>query len=611
MSATTSADTADTSRAVAAPRDADLLPTATARRTWAVLGEGVRRTGWATPLALLTVLAGSAAGLVAPWVLGRMVDDISAGAGLDSVLRSAGLIAAAAVVGGLLVGLGSWLVTRVGEMILARLRERVMDRVLHMPATRLERVRIGDLLSRVGDDVAVVTASIARNGPDVVVALATVLLTTAGMTALDWRLGLAGLCALPVYVTAVRWYLPRSGPYYARERVAMGERSHAMMGALRGRGAVRAYRLEKEHESRVADRSRAARDITVEVFRLFTRFGSRLNAAECVGLTAVLITGFWLVRGDLATVGMVTAAALYFHRLFGPMMLLVMNFNEVQSAGASLARLAGVVDLPQDRDPGAEEGPAGSTLRIEDVTHSYGTGAPPALEDVTLDVAAGERVALVGASGAGKTTLAALVSGLRTPSRGTVYLGGVPLDELGERRVREHVYLVSQESHVFAGTLMEDLRLARAEATAADAEESLAAVGALEWVRALPQGLDTVVGEGGHALTAEQAQHLALARLVLADPDVAVLDEATAEAGSSGARRLERAAAAATAGRTTLVVAHRLTQAETADRVVVMDQGRIVEQGPHAELVAAGGRYAALWSSWQGTPVPDGGVPAP
>lgn len=602
MSATTSPEAP-----AAAPAPAeDLLPTAGARRTWAVLGQGVRGTGWASPLALLTVLAGSGAGLVAPWVLGRMVDDISAGASPDAVLRSAALIAAAAVVGGLLVGAGAWMVSRVGETVLAGLRERVMDRVLHMPATRLERVRIGDLLSRVGDDVAVVTASIARTGPDVVVALATVLLTAAGMTALDWRLGLAGLCALPVYVMAVRWYLPRSGPYYARERVAMGERSHAMMGALRGRGAVRAYRLEEEHERRVADRSRAARDITVAVFRLFTRFGSRLNGAECVGLTAVLVTGFWLVRGDLATVGMVTAAALYFHRLFGPMMFLVMNFNEVQSAGASLARLAGVVDLPEQRDPGAEEGPAGAALRIEDVTHSYGTGAPPALEEVSLAVAAGERVALVGASGAGKTTLAALVSGLRTPSRGTVYLGGVPLDELGERRVREHVYLVSQETHVFAGTLLEDLRLARAEADAEDAERALEAVGALEWVRALPAGLETVVGEGGHALTPEQAQHLALARLVLADPDVAVLDEATAEAGSSGARRLERAAAAATAGRTTLVVAHRLTQAQAADRVVVMDQGRIVEEGPHADLVAAGGRYAVLWRSWQGTPDPDG-----
>src|SRR5699024_8788448 len=346
------------------PPGTELLPTATAKRTWAVLGAGVRDIPWATVLALGTVLAGSAAGLVAPWVLGQMVDDISAGAGTDTIVRSAALIAGAAVVGGVLVGLGAWQVGRVGEIVLARLRERVMERVLHMRADHVERVRIGDLLSRVGDDVAVVTNAIARNGPEVVTALAVVLLTTAGMSALDWRLGLAGLVALPFYIRALFWYLPRSGPYYARERVAMGERSHALMGALRGRDTVRAHRLEQEHEHRIAERSRTAMQLTQDVFGLFTRLGARMNGSEVAGLGAVLVVGFFLVRGDLATVGMVTAAALYFHRLFGPLGFLVMNFNDVQQAGASLARLAGVIDLPVSQDPNAEEGPNRKSTRL-------------------------------------------------------------------------------------------------------------------------------------------------------------------------------------------------------------------------------------------------------
>jgi len=207
-------------------------------------------------------------------------------------------------------------------------------------------------------------------------------------------------------------------------------------------------------------------------------------------------------------------------------------------------------------------------------------------------------VALVGPSGAGKATLARLVAGVHEPEAGSVRIGGVPVAELGPDELARTVALVSQEVHVFAGTLADDLRLARPGATDAEVRAALDRVGAGPWVDALPEGVDTRVGEGGHPLGPTEAQQLALARLVLADPAVAVLDEATAEAGSAGARRLEAAAAAAVAGRTTLVVAHRLTQARAADRVVVLDGGRVVEQGTHDELVAAGGAYAALWAAW-------------
>ncbi|MCQ0018980.1 ATP-binding cassette domain-containing protein [Actinomadura madurae] len=224
----------------------------------------------------------------------------------------------------------------------------------------------------------------------------------------------------------------------------------------------------------------------------------------------------------------------------------------------------------------------------------------PVLHGVDLELRPGERVALVGASGAGKTTVARLVAGVHRPGAGTVLVGGVDLADLGPGAARRAVALVTQEVHVFAGPLAADLRLARPGATGADLRAALAAVGALEWARALPDGLDTVVGDGGHRLTAAQAQQLALARLVLADPRIAVLDEATAEAGSSGARTLERAADSAVADRTALIVAHRLTQAASADRVVVMEDGRVVESGTHDELRAAGGRYAALWQAWSG-----------
>ncbi|WP_399880169.1 ATP-binding cassette domain-containing protein [Streptomyces sp. BBFR51] len=347
----------------------------------------------------------------------------------------------------------------------------------------------------------------------------------------------------------------------------------------------------------------------------------RRPPAPFVGLTAVLVTGFHLVRADAVTVGAVTAAALYFHRLFNPIGFLITQFDDFQEAGASLARLAGVATMSPPAEPEAPETPADASLELRDVAHAYGDRT--VLRDVTLRVAPGERVALVGASGAGKTTLASVAAGVLRPTVGTVRLGGARLERIGDSVLGRHIGLLSQERHVLHGTLLDNVRLGRPTADDEQVLAALGAVGALDWVRALPDGAATRVGEGAHRLTAAQAGHLALARLALADPPVAVLDEATAEAGSAGARVLEEAAEAATRGRTTLLVAHRLAQAERADRILVLDQGAVVESGTHAELLAAwalrrtvvelvrlaarpGGRLAALGS---GAPLrPAGGL---
>jgi ATP-binding cassette subfamily C protein len=579
----------------------EILPIAAPREAWAWVRREARGRRGAVALMLLSGILGAAATVVPVYALGVLVDRVVQGAPRSALLPIAVAITVAALCASALLGLTAYLVSRLGEGMLAVLRESALARAMLLPSTTLERIGKGDLLSRTSADVSAVGKAVSEVIPTVINALLLGAVSVVAMLGLDWRLGLAGMVAIPLYVAALRWYLPRSAPRYALERKAVAERSQALVESVQGVRTVRAYRIEDQHLSIVAASSARARDITVDVFTLLTRFVGRINRAEFVGLSAILVVGYFLVQGDYATVGQTTAAALLFHRLFNPIGALLFTFNEVQAAGASLCRLVGVAEgAPQGRPLERESAqtPVDAELNLRDIRFSY-DGAAEVLRGVSLRVAPGQKVALVGSTGAGKTTLAAIGAGILVPSSGTATIGGVNLAEMGVTQLRRQVAIVSQEVHVFAGTLADDLRLARPDASAAQIRAALDAVGARPWVDALPDGWDTAVGEGGHELTAAQAQQLALARVLLADPAVVILDEATAEAGSLGARDLEDSANAVTQGRTALVVAHRLTQAASADWIVVLEHGEIVEQGAHDDLLAAGGRYALLWSAWR------------
>ncbi|MGP4006045.1 ABC transporter ATP-binding protein [Streptomyces sp. 4N124] len=584
----------------------ELLPTATPVRTRAAVRELVRPHRRLMLTAFAVMIAATGVGLLIQPLLGRIVDVVAEHRPADDLTLPVVLLVLVAVVQGGATALGLSLVSRLGETVLAQLRERFVERALRLPLEQVEKAGSGDLNARVTRDVSVVGEAVRNALPELARSLLAIVLTLAAMAALDWRFLLAALLAVPIQAGTARWYVRHAVPLYAEQRIAMGSQQQQLLDTIAGARTVRAFRMEEQHTAHVTKRSSAAVALTMRGVRLVLDFYNRLHIAEYTGLAAVLVTGFLLVRGDSVSIGTATAAALYFHSLFTPINSALVLLDDAQSATAALARLVGVADGPAAEAsaiaPSPYDRPGSGAVTVTGVHHAYEPGRP-VLHDVHLTLAAGERVALVGASGAGKTTLAKLIAGVHRPTAGSVRLNA-PTDGLP-------VALVTQETHVFAGPLADDLRLARADATDQELRAALAEVDALDWAEALPEGLATVVGEGGHRLTAAQVQQLALARLVLADPPVAVLDEATAEAGSTGARLLEKAADRAIEHRTALVVAHRLTQAADADRIVVMVGGRIVQSGTHDELCATAGPYASLWQAWSGTRAPVDEPPTP
>jgi ABC-type multidrug transport system fused ATPase/permease subunit len=582
----------------AAPRQTTTLPVGTPATVRMYVRELARRHRAAFALLITVNSIAVIASMVGPYLLGRLVENLSSGNPDLRLGQTVTLFAVALAVQAAFVREVRLRGAILGERMLADLREDFLVRSVGLPPGVLERAGTGDLLSRITTDIDRLSNAMREAVPQLAIAVVWSGLLIGALAVTSPPLALAVLVAAPLLLAGCRWYFRRAPQAYRSEAAGYAAVAAVLAESVDAGRTIEAHRLS-DRRVRLSS-TRIRQWVAWERYTMWLRsvLFPVINLTHALILASVLMLGGWFALRGWVSVGELTTGALYAQMLVDPVNLILRWYDELQVAQVSLARLVGVREV----EPGTGDervAPDGRDVRADEVRFGYRAGSD-VLHGVSLNVRPGTRLALVGPSGAGKSTLGRLLAGIYAPRQGEVTLGGARLAHMPAERVREHVALVNQEHHVFVGTLRDNLRLARAGADDAELWQALEAVDADGWARALEDGLNTSVGSGGTTLTPAQAQQVALARLVLADPHTLVLDEATSLLDPRAARHLERSLARVLDGRTVVAIAHRLHTAHDADVIAVIEDGRISELGSHNQLVEAGGAYAALWRSWHG-----------